>query len=676
MSSINVGAFSARPRSIRRVLSVGALTAGITLLPVVAPVAGSALTGAHLSAAQAQAPMSITGTTVLDTTSVLGDTSELKSKISALSKDHDVDLHVVTIDKFESPSGSADWAKNLATKNNWGSADAVLVIATDSRQAYFLAGSTKTLSSDQQSAVYQDYIKPKLQNSDYRGAATAAVEGIKAQKSSGSGLVTGAVAVGAVGVAAAGGTYLYRRRKKSKEGTGTVNKYGYPTLNQETIEQLRTRAGSSLVQADNTLVRSRQEVEFARAQYGDRQVAEFEQELTRADELMKASFHRQKLLEDEVPDTPDEQRAWLSEIIENSRQIVELIQTQEQKLASLRDLEKEAPQAIAALQARVPELQQNSDTASAQYRQLEKRYLPTALEPVKDTPGLLDSNMALVQQELEQATQTLDTSRSEAVVHLHSAEEAAQQVVTLTTAVQTRANELEAAQSSLATDLLSTQRDIAEAKSLADTQKRDDLLAVATGMDAVLGEVSQQVDARPNDPIALAERLRQLSSELDKSMTSLRAERERSRSAEQNLERALRSARVQVDSARDFIGNRRGGVGSHARTYLSEAESYLSEANRLRTSDPVTALDSANRAIALATDAQNAANSDMNNYYDDRNRRGGMGFGDSSLAQGMLLGAILGAFGSGGSAHGHSGGGFSGGDFGGGNWGGGDGGSF
>ena len=100
--------------------------------------------------------MSITGTTVLDNTSVLGDTADLKKKISDLSKNHKVDLHVVTINKFENPSSSSEWAKALAKKNNWGSADAVLVIATESRQAYFIAGSVHRLSSEQHSNVILD----------------------------------------------------------------------------------------------------------------------------------------------------------------------------------------------------------------------------------------------------------------------------------------------------------------------------------------------------------------------------------------------------------------------------------------------------------------------------------------------------------------------------------------
>ena len=81
---------------------VGALAFGTTMLSVALPVAGSSFLAPGISAAHAQTPMTITGR-VQDTTNVLGDTSELNSKISELSKNHNIDLHVLTIDKFESP---------------------------------------------------------------------------------------------------------------------------------------------------------------------------------------------------------------------------------------------------------------------------------------------------------------------------------------------------------------------------------------------------------------------------------------------------------------------------------------------------------------------------------------------------------------------------------------------
>ena len=666
-------------RRIRRALSVGALAFGTTMLSVALPVAGSSFLTPGISTAQAQTPMTITGR-VQDTTNVLGDTSELNSKISELSKNHNIDLHVLTIDKFESPEEAKAWTEETAKKNSYGNADAILVIATESRRAYFAAGSNKALSSDQQSEVYQKYIKPKLQSGDYKGAALEAVNGINAQK----GGISPAVAIGggALGVAGvAGAGYYIMKRRRSKNEPGSTPAYSTSKVPEVSLEELRTRAGAALVQADNSMVQSKQELEFARAQYGNEHVKPFEEELTRAQELMQASFHRQKLLNDDVPDTVAEQRAWLSEIIDNSQEISDISRDQAQKLSEMRNLEHEAPQAIARLQGRIPELQQIVETAQHTYARLKDQYLPSALEPVSKSAALLDSHQRLVTQELQEASRLVDTSRSEAVVHLRNAEESAAQITSLAKAVSNHASALESAQSSLSTDILSIQRDVAEAKSLAESQNRAELAATAAGMEAILGQVSQQAQERPNDPIALTEQLHQLTSELNRSMSSLRADREREQAAKESLSRTLRSAEAQVRSASDFINNRRRGVGSQARTYLSEAQTALNDAHRLRESDPVNSLNRAYEAISLASDAQNSANQDVNNYWDDN--RYGQSYGGDSLAQGMLLGAIFSAMGShsaSASTGHHWGGGDSGGgwDFGGGggDFGGGDGGSF
>ena len=445
----------AHPR-LRTILGATVLAAGLSCAPVVLP-AGSAFLS---TSALAVAPMQITGTTVYDSTNSLGDTATLKSKISALSKKHNVDLHVVVIDKFENPSTSSSWTKALATKNNWGSADVVLVIATESRQAYFLAGSAKTLSSDQQTKVYQNYIKPKLQNSDYMGAALAAVEGIEAQKGgSSSGLVTGVLGVGAAATVGAGGYAMYRRRKKNNAQQQPQRSYGtprnYSPIPEVPLEELHTRAGSALLQADTTMSHAKQELEFARAQYNDQQVTEFAQEIARAEDLMSRSFQRQQLLTDNIPDTDAEQRAWLTEIIDNSQEVTRIAQEQDAKLAQLRNLEQEAPAAIEALAQRLPQLRASVEEIAAQYRALKERYLPSALEPISKTPTLLESNMVLCAAEVEKAKATVATARSEAVAHLRTAEEAASQIQALGAAVNTRSHELEQAQLGLSTDLLS-----------------------------------------------------------------------------------------------------------------------------------------------------------------------------------------------------------------------------
>ena len=170
-------------------------------------------------------------------------------------------------------------------------------------------------------------------------------------------------------------------------------------------------------------------------------------------------------------------------------------------------------------------------------------------------------------------------------------------------------------------------------------------------------------------------------------MTNMRATRERSRAASQNLDRTMRSAYAAVNGARSYINNRRAAVGPMTLTAVSEAERHLGQAQRLASSDPLNAMKEANMAIQKATDAQNRAQSEVGNYYNNQNDRGGGSFG-GDLAKGLLLGALMTAMNSGtsswGSSGGHSSGGSSGGSWGGGfsggggDWGsgGGDGGSF
>ena len=170
-------------------------------------------------------------------------------------------------------------------------------------------------------------------------------------------------------------------------------------------------------------------------------------------------------------------------------------------------------------------------------------------------------------------------------------------------------------------------------------------------------------------------------------MTNMRATRERSRAASQNLDRTMRSAYAAVNGARSYINNRRAAVGPMTLTAVSEAERHLGQAQRLASSDPLNAMKEANVAIQKATDAQNRAQSEVGNYYNNQNNRGGgSGFG-GDLAKGLLLGALMTAINSGtsswGSSGGHGSGGSSGGSWGGGfsgggDWGsgGGDGGSF
>ncbi|MDO5750103.1 MAG: TPM domain-containing protein [Rothia sp. (in: high G+C Gram-positive bacteria)] len=629
-----------RARSLRA-LGAGSLALGLSLAPI-------AFTSS-MPAAYAATPAAFSNSLV-DQSNVLSNASSLRTDLTSLANDKGVYLHVVIVDTFDSPSNNAEWTKELAKKNGWGSADVVLAIASKSRQFYFYALSSKHLSSSQVQTITQEKIRPKLASNDWDGAVKAAIDGVRSAKNgslktSSSGVVAGALAVGALGVAGGAGYYLYTRRRKDKQHNAPYNRYGYAnpgySVPQVSITQLKTQAGSALVTADNTMLRAQQELEFARAMYGDAAVAEFSAQLQRAQELMNASFHRQRLLEDDVPDTEAEQRAWYTEIIENSQKIAEISAEQDQKLGVLRNLEQDAPALLDRLESQLPELTTLIHNAKSQYQQLGSLYTSSALAPVAHTPELLDSNYSLTGEEIKTARSLLPVSRSEAVTHLRTAEEAAQQVRSLSQSLIDFARTQEEAQQNLETAVLALRRDIAQAQALGDTDRQ--LAARAAGMGAVVDQIQQQASQRPNDPVTLIAQLSKLSEDLNESLAAQRSQQDRERAAAADVDKVLQQARIQVESARTFINNRRGSVGARARTALSEAEQHLASAQRQVSSNPLGAHQSAERAINMAIEAQNSASDDVTGYYQQHsNNSGGSDFfGGDNFAKGMLLGTLL-----------------------------------
>lgn len=662
------------PRSSHRTLFASLVALGLMALP---------------TAAFAEAPMDLDpGVRVLDTTRALGDTSTLTKDIDALATNERVNLFVVTVDSFESPSNSQQWADRFAKLNNLGTNDAVLVIATEDRQAYFTAGGNGVLSQTQQEEIYNEYIFPKLRSSDYAGAAQAAIEGIDAKlsgasssssSSSGGGAGAGLATLVGVGAVAAGGAYLATRgrRKKKSQAPQQANNQPYPTgAPLPPLEDLRKQAGALLIQTDDAIAHSEQEIEFARAQYGEEQVAPFVAAIAEARQHMQRSFQLQKQLDDDIPDTEQDQRAWLGEIIARSQDAQKSLNEQNENFSALRKLEQNAPAAIdhaertiANVEASFPEAQQTLD-------QLRRDYAPSASEQVSDNIDQAHSRLNFARTNLSEARSLVDTNRSEAIIKLRTAEEAEDQAQGLLNAIRNLKIELAQAQESLNQALLIAARDVAQAQEYSrHGGNTAELASAAAGVNAVLDEIRASSASGKSNPLALSERLQAVRSDLDRALGTVREVNDQQNAARQNLQHALISAQAQVSTASDYVWARRGGVRQDARTRLREAERHLQDAQALQNTDAVTALAHANDAIRLASEAQRIAQNDV----DDFNRYGGGGGRgvdfNSAMLGGILLGGILnggnsgfgGGWGGGGS---FGGGGFGGGgSFGGGGWG-------
>jgi murein DD-endopeptidase MepM/ murein hydrolase activator NlpD len=277
---------------LKRVLAVIGL-AGMLALPA--------------AAAWAEDPVSIpSGVNIVDDAKVLGGRQgEVQEAIQKLLKDHKYNLYVVTVNSFENPSNPKAWGEAVASQKGMGRADVLLAIST-AGQYYFAPNSASPIAS-KTSNITQNAIVANLAGGkkDYAQAAidTAAAVGDAADGGSGnvpSGDGAGTAVLVGVGVLAAGGagTYLYLRNRRKKAALASSASYGPQGAEQDplaslSVEELRRKSGSLLIEADDAIKSSEQELGFAEAQYGEAAVGNFTKALQEAKAHMSESFgHR------------------------------------------------------------------------------------------------------------------------------------------------------------------------------------------------------------------------------------------------------------------------------------------------------------------------------------------------------------------------------------------------
>ncbi|GAC1453374.1 MAG: TPM domain-containing protein [Pseudarthrobacter sp.] len=651
-------------------------------------------------AAWAEPPVTIpSGTNIVDNANVLGSRKgEVQNAIQTLLKDHKYNLYVVTVNSFDNPSKPEDWGKAVATQKSMGKADVLLAIST-AGQFYFATDTSSAIRS-KQSNISQNAVTANLAGGkkDYAQAAidTAAAIGDAAGGGSGnvpSGAGAGVLVGTGVVVAGGAGAYLYFRNKRKKAAQASSASYGpqgaeLDPLASLSVDELRRKSGSLIIEADDAIKSSEQELGFAQAQYGDAAVGNFTKALAEAKAHMTESFKLQQQLDDHIPDTEEQQRSWYGEIIRRSEAALASLQEQKADFDSLRELEKNAPQALAAVSAGAQEADAKIASAEQSLTALRAKYADSALVQVTDNITQAKERLAFVQNATATAEEKLTAGEgSLAAVAVRASEESLHQTNVLLDAIAKVSASLDAARNGLEAAVVETSQDLAQAKAMIQSGEHPELAGPVAGVEAALGQVKTEIQGGKIDPIATLQRVETAHQALDQSLTGIRNQQDQARRAQASLQQTIMSAQAQISATSDYITARRGGVGTEARTRLAESQRNLDYALSISRNDPVTALTYAQQAHALAAQAAQLAQADVDNFggYANQGFGGGMfgGRGGGGGGLGGLGGAILGGIlinsilngGGGGWGGGHSdgggwgdGGGFGGGDMGG--WGG------
>jgi uncharacterized membrane protein YgcG/exonuclease VII small subunit len=595
--------------------------------------------------ANADEPVSIEER-ITDRVDALGDRrDEVEEAVDRLFEDHRLDLYVVYVDNF-SGMDRQEWAETTAERSQLGINDALLAVATGERVYQLSVDADYPLTDEQLEQIETEAIEPPLRANDWAGGAIGAANGIAATLSGqevqepeivpgeespsaagGFPWVPVLVGAGVVGVGAYAYTRARRRRSASTEPSAL------------TLDELDARASSLLVETDDAVKTSEQELGFATAQFGEEAAAPFAKAIEDAKADLTASFRRRQQLDDAIPEDDATRRQMLEEIITRCESANESLDAQADAFDRLRALEQNAPEVLAEVEQRAAQLEPRVAALPAALDALRGKYSESALEPVANNDEQATERLDFVRTAAADARQRLDAGDTAgAAVAVLAAQEAVGQATQLIEAVDRLGADLDQAAEGLRGAVQEAAQDLSEAKAMLGSGQQDpELASRVASAEHALTSVQQELSSSRFDPLAATKRIEQAHEELAAALQGVRDEQARQQRARAVLDQTMLAARSEIAATQDFVTTRRGGVGSQARTRLAEAQRHLEQAMALaQQGDPEAALQEAQYARQLAGQAGQLARSDVGSMTDQ-----GGPFGGGS-AGGGLGGAILG----------------------------------
>jgi hypothetical protein len=627
---------------------------------------------------------------VTDLAGVLGGReAEVEAATEQLLDEHDVQLFVLYVRTTDGTS-MEQYAEDVAVANSLGTNDVILAVAVDDHTYQVIPHDSldDEISDDEADILAVEVIEPELRAGDFAGAAIAAARGIGdavggsipppgggTGGGSGGGGGLGAVLgmlllVGGVGLI---GSWIWRRRQAHLAGEERDRRTG----------RLAREANALLIATDERVRNAMQEVGFVEAEYGAAEATPLREAIDAARVELRAAFAVRQKLDDAEPEPPETREQMLNEIVTRSKRANELLDRETERIQRLRDLERDAPQLLAALPERIAAAEARLPGADATVEGL-ARYAPSTSQPIAGNLAEARKGLRGAGEAAQRGSTALAAGdRRGAARAAATAEEGLAGAIRLLDAIDKLAAAARQAEDNLETELTAADTDLAEAlRALAEAPagaRKDDHVQVA---DAALRDARFAAARTPLDPIEALRLATIAHRAADELLAAARQDAEQRARFAAAVDASLATAAATVDRAADYIATRRGGVGRTPRTRLSEAERQLEAARALRDRDPNAALQAARRAEQLADEAYSEAGTDFDRWNQGGPGWGGRGGGDQmgSVLGGLLTGILLGGGRGGGGGWGGSPWGSpgptGGGGSGGGGWGGGSGGNW
>lgn len=402
----------------------------------------------RLTSLRASLPSASLTSQVTDDAGLL--TSTASDAVASLAE-RGVNLWVVTYS--DASEAATDFAERAWQATGLGTSDLLLVInVADGARSYAFDGSARdSVWSASKRDDVRAKVKEHLSDGDWDGAVTAVADagasgdssewGSRdsgaAAASSESASSENAVALGMLGLVLAGGAgYLvFRRRLRDRDGArggarGDAGKGGEDLP----LPELAARAGTVLVEVDDAVRTAEEELAFAEAEFGAGGAEDLRHALEAARADLEAAFAQRRLLDDDVPDTPAQQRQMYQEILTRAAHARQVLEAPLADLATRRQNETNLP----AEHARTDELITTAREQLAAARQvlptLQQVFPAERVARLEPLPEQAEALLQAAETALTQSRQAYNTmgSRAAALEQLRLAQHALAQVRSLT----------------------------------------------------------------------------------------------------------------------------------------------------------------------------------------------------------------------------------------------------
>ncbi|MGW5438482.1 TPM domain-containing protein [Nocardia asteroides] len=583
-------------------------------------------------------PPSRMGPQVVDSAGVLSgaDEERVLAAVDRLYRDHQVKMWVIYVRDFAAMA-PREWAARTTELSGFAEHDLLFAVAVDDR-GYWLDGTLPDEVSDSElDALLAGTVEPDLRDGRWAQAAVGTADGIGSAMTGGGVAWGWLIGIALAVVAVAGGLILFSRKRRRDAGRAeldtarTVDPADSAALAKLSLPTLHALSRERLVEIDDAVRTSTEELALATGEFGETAVTPFRTALNAAHAATAKAFTLRQQLDDAVPETPDQQRGMLIELITTAGKADRELDAQVADFDAMRDLLIDAPARLDGLTRDVVDLTARTPASETELARLDSAYPASVLAPIHDNVRMARERIAFAEQNIDTARTALTQpvgKQGGAVAAIRAAEGAVGQARALLDAVDQAATNIQQARDGLPGALDELRADLAAAAQLAEFGGPE-LAAAVTRASTVLNSAEGEAD-----PLGAFHDAVAADAELDKAIAAASDRKLAVEDLRRRLDRTLTDAAARIDAASSFITTRRGGVDAEARTRLSEAQRHLDEARGLAASAPDRALTSAQTAADLGGRAMEQAQASVR-AWESRQPVAG------SSQAGAVLGGIL-----------------------------------